>query len=236
MPAAKTLKFIIHLAQGGAQAQAALLSVPSESWIAGWQALVAIEPPVAGLSPLECLGAVGLWCDFAAQAETPAGRAEAVQAVRELGAAHFAGAAYDIFQVEERCRKAIERTWPLGEPSPGFVWFTFMRRLPEISHAEFVIRWWDGHWPLVRVHHPGLWGYTQNAVRASLGPDAPRWDGIGELQFKTAADMRDRMYDSEAGKQKIWDDIAGFLDTTAGRRFYAQEIWLKHPGDAARQL
>lgn len=219
-----------------------MLWVPQEPWVAGWRALVPIEPPVEGLSPMDCVGAVSLWCDFGAQTRTQVGEAEAAQVgeaeatqgVQELCAAHFTGASYDIFQVEEHSRKTIERTWKLGEPSPGFVWFTFMRRLPEISHDEFVIRWCDGHWPLVRVHHPGLWGYTQNVVLPRAIPEVSSWDGIGELQFKTPDDMRNRMYDSEDGKQIIWDDIAGFLDTTAGQRFYAQEIWLRHPGDAQK--
>jgi len=222
----QVLKFIIHLAEGlatanAADSQSAMLSVPSEPWVAGWRALVPIEPPLEGLNPIDCVGAVCLWHDGEP--------AEADAAVRELCATHFAGAACHVFQVEEHRRKQLQRTWPLGEPSPGFVWFTFMRRLPEISNQEFVARWRDGHWPLVKVHHPGLCGYTQNVVLKSLTPEAPPWDGIGELQFKSPADMRDRMYDSEQGKQIIWDDIAGFLDTTAGNRFYAQEIWLKEP-------
>lgn len=214
-----------------------MLSVPDEPWIVGWRALVPIELPLEGLSPMDCAGAVCVWCDFISH-----------QAVQQMCADHFGGAGvdFDIYQVTEHQRLSPELSGsspapppaPSPEPSPGFVWFTFMRRLAGLSHQQFVSRWCEGHWPLVKVHHPGLWGYTQNVVshswnsRARKSPgwnETPKWDGIGELQFKTPADMRDRMYDSEAGKQIIWDDIAGFLDTAAGQRFYAQEIWIKRP-------
>lgn len=241
-----------------------MLSVPSEPWIAGWRALIPISPPLEGLSPMDCAGAVSLWCDFAGQqTQSQAGSRQSMshQAVQQMCADHFgeAGADYDIYEVTEHRRlspdlpepsdspgpsESPEQSQPLGEPSPGFVWFTFMRRLAGLPHQQFVRRWCEGHWPLVKVHHPGLWGYTQNVVdsswssHASAGVGAradsgwnktPKWDGIGELQFRTPADMRDRMYDSDAGRQIIWDDIAGFLDTAAGQRFYAQEIWLKQP-------
>ena len=66
-------------------------------------------------------------------------------------------------------------------------------------------------------------------VTASLTPDAPQWDGIAELHFKTPEDMRDRMYDSEEGKQIIRNDINRFLNTAAGNRFYAEEVVLQKP-------
>ena len=198
-----------------------MLSLPTEPWITGWKALVAIEPPLEGPAPLESAGAVCVWSDLAA--------AEAVKAVAQLCEAHFSDANCRIFQVAEHRRKAPERTWEPGEATPGFVRLSFMRRLAGISPEEFAQRWCEGHWPLVAKHHPGLSGYTQNVVQATLGEAEPAWDGLAELQFATAADMRDRMYDSEAGKQIIWDDIAGFLDAAAGSRLYAQETWLKHP-------
>lgn len=220
------MKFIL-LVIGAGVAREQMTEVPEIEGVVGYKVLLPIEPPLEGLRAMDCAGAVCIWCDperfpFADSGE-------------ELSEVLFPRSEFPdlhtyIYAVEEHRRKVGEHSTPLGEASPGFVWFTFMRRLDGISHDEFASRWCDGHWPLVERHHPAVWGYTQNVVTASLSPDAPQWDGIAELHFKTPEDMRDRMYDSEEGKQIIRNDINRFLNTAAGNRFYAEEVVLLKPG------
>ena len=188
-----------------------LIKISEIEGVVASKALLPIDPPL-GRQAMDCAGVICLWCD-------PERLPEVL-----LPETLFPGMRSYVYGVEEHRRKVPDHDTPIGEPSPGFVWVTFMRRLESITHDEFASRWCDGHWPLVKKHHPAVWGYTQNVVTSSLTSDAPQWDAIGELHFKTPEDMRDRMYDSEEGKQIIWNDINRFLDTAAGDRFYAQEI------------
>lgn len=217
------MKFILHV-MGPRGILDGMMEPPTIQGVVGYKVLLSIEPPLEGrFEPMDCAGAVCVWCDSE--------RFPLVDSGEELSEALFPRSEFPeaqiyVYAVEEYRRRLAEHDQPLGEPSPGFVWFTFMRRLDGITHDEFASRWCDGHWPLVERHHPAVWGYTQNVVTASLTPDAPHWDGIGELHFKTPEDMRDRMYDSEEGKQIIWNDINRFLNTEAGNRFYAEETVL----------
>lgn len=219
------MKFILHVIESDAVREQ-LTKVPEIEGVVGYKVLLPIEPPLEGqFEPMDCAGAVCIWCD---PERFPVDLLRDGKALSEalFPSSEFPEAQIYVYAVEEYRRRVAEHDQPLGEPSPGFVWFTFMRRLDGITHDEFASRWCDGHWPLVERHHPAVWGYTQNVVTASLTPDAPYWDGIGELHFKTPEDMRDRMYDSEEGKQIIWNDINRFLNTEAGNRFYAEEVVL----------
>ena len=221
------MKLVLHVI-GAAAARERLKQVPEIEGVEGCKALLSIDPPLEGrFAPMDCAGAVCLWCDPEVFPFADSGLAlsEAL-----FPRSEFPEVQTHVYEVKEHRRKAAEHDAPLGEASPGFVWVTFMRRLESITHDEFASRWCDGHWPLVEKHHPAVWGYTQNVVTAYLTPDAPRWDGIAELHFKTPEDMRDRMYDSEEGKRIIWDDINRFLNPEAGNRFYAEEIVLRKPG------
>ena len=219
------MKFILHvIGSGGIRGQ--MMDPPAIEGVVGHKVLLPIDPPLEGqFEPMDCAGAVCIWCD---PGRFPVDLSRDGEALSEalFPRSQFPEAQIYVYAVEEYRRRVAEHDRPLGEPSPGFVWFTFMRRLDGITHDEFASRWCDGHWPLVERHHPAVWGYTQNVVTDSLTPNAPYWDGIGELHFKTPEDMRDRMYDSEEGKQIIWNDINSFLNTKAGNRFYAEEVVL----------
>jgi uncharacterized protein (TIGR02118 family) len=104
---------------------------------------------------------------------------------------------------------------------------SFVRAAPDVSHDEMARHWGEVHWPIARVHHPALWSYVQNVVVAPITPDAPEVDGIAELHFRSVADLRDRFYDSDAGKQVVADDVRRFLDRGAGWRVLARETWLR---------
>jgi hypothetical protein len=86
--------------------------------------------------------------------------------------------------------------------------------------------WGLVHFPLARVHHPAIWHYVQNVVVRALTPAAPEVDGIAELHFRTAKDLRDRFYDSEEGRRTIAADVRRFLDPSLGWRLVGEETWL----------
>jgi hypothetical protein len=50
-----------------------------------------------------------------------------------------------------------------------------------------------------------------SVVSRRLGRSAPPYDGFAELAFRSAADMRERMYLSPAGRVEIEADMARFL-------------------------
>ena len=127
------------------------------------------------------------------------------------------------YRVEERLQWDYQRTWPLGEPSPGIKRVAFLQRIPTISREEFARHWSEIHAPLARRHHPALWRYVQNVLPEPLTPETPPCDGIVELSFKEPADMLERMYDSPEGREVIDRDVATFLDVSAGWRIVAVE-------------
>jgi uncharacterized protein (TIGR02118 family) len=79
-----------------------------------------------------------------------------------------------------------------------------------IDHARYAELLLDGHVPLALRHHPALRRYVVNIVDASP-PQWPALDSIGELSFDDLADFRERLYDSDAGRRIVEDDVAGFM-------------------------
>jgi hypothetical protein len=66
---------------------------------------------------------------------------------------------------------------------------------------------------------------VQNVVVEPITAEAPAVDGIAELHFRSIADLRDRFYDSDEGRQIVADDVSAFLDRGAGWRVLARETW-----------
>lgn len=58
---------------------------------------------------------------------------------------------------------------------------SLLRRLPHLSHAEFVAHWSGPHIAIVR-QMPGVRGLRLNPVQ-SWTPEGAGWDGVGELWF-----------------------------------------------------
>lgn len=98
-----------------------------------------------------------------------------------------------------------------------------LQRNPDIDHAEFVQRWTVGHAELAKQHHPGVCRYVQRVAVERLTPETPAADGIASLAYHDLADFELRQYDSPEGERIIQEDVAGFLDRTAGRRIVARE-------------
>jgi EthD domain len=163
--------------------------------------------------PPEVTALATAWLDHAPDAATVAG--------------WFPGAEVDAYLVDERVRIEYARDWPDGTESPGVVRISFVRAAPGLSRAEMARHWGEVHWPIARVHHPALWRYVQNVVVEPITPGAPDADGIAELHFRTVADLRERFYDSDAGKQVVADDVRLFLERGAGWRVLARETWLR---------
>jgi len=115
------------------------------------------------------------------------------------------------YRVREAVQKDYARDWPLGVRSPGIKGIYTVNRRPDLTRDGFARHWQDGHGPLARKHHVGLWKYVQNVSLAALTPDAPDFDGFATLHFRTAYDMRERFYDSAEGAKIIAADVARFI-------------------------
>ena len=129
----------------------------------------------------------------------------AVDALRDLGGPH-------VYRVESRRVKAYPRTWPDGARTPGVEMLAVMRRCASISRDEFDAHWREVHAPMALRHHPGMWEYRQNAVRAVETPGSPDVDGIAVLGFPSAEDFATRRHDSPEGRDLIGADLARFVE------------------------
>jgi uncharacterized protein (TIGR02118 family) len=118
------------------------------------------------------------------------------------------------YQVSEIVQKAGTRTWPLGQRSPGIKGIYPVTRRAGMTSDAFTRHWREVHGPLALRHHVGLSKYVQNVVERPITPGAPACDGISELHFPTARDMRERFIDSPQGGRHIADDVSRFVGTS----------------------
>jgi uncharacterized protein (TIGR02118 family) len=137
------------------------------------------------------------------------------------------GGQCQIYRVAEFTHKQYQRDWPDGQRSPGVKSFYLAGRHPSMTHEEMARYWGEQHAPLALRIHIGMWRYTRNVVSAALTPGAPDWDGMAILHFRTAEDLRERFYDSEAGRRAIAEDVAKF--SGAGKALHTSEWILKAP-------
>lgn len=101
---------------------------------------------------------------------------------------------------------------------PAVIRFAFLRRAEGTTSEAFSRHWRDRHTPLAKRHHPCLVRYVQNVVLAPLTPGARAVDGVAELGVAHEQDFEERMYDSDEGRQAIWEDVRRFLDVEQGWR------------------
>lgn len=127
------------------------------------------------------------------------------------------------YLVDEKVEKPYERTWPAGERSPGVKSFYLALRHPSMTHEQMAEYWGQQHAPLALRIHVGMWRYTRNVVTRAESEGAPDWDGMAILHFRTAEDLRDRFYDSEAGRAAIAEDVAKF--SGGGKALHTSE-WI----------
>ncbi len=130
-----------------------------------------------------------------------------------------------VYHVSEHLERDYTRDWPAGERSPGIKSFYLAKRRDDLTHEAFAHHWGANHAPLALRHHIGMWRYVRNVVTRAIGPAAPDWDGMAALHFRTAADFRERFYDSDEGRRIIAADVASF--TTGGRVLHTSEYIVK---------
>ncbi|MEO8541830.1 MAG: EthD domain-containing protein [bacterium] len=131
----------------------------------------------------------------------------------------------NVYAVDEKVERPYDRDWPDGERSPGVKSFFLALRHPQMTHEQFADYWGGQHAPLALKIHIGMWRYTRNVVSKALTADAPDWDGMAILHFRSAFDLRERFYDSEEGRAAIAADVAKF--SGGGRALHSSEWILK---------
>lgn len=115
----------------------------------------------------------------------------------------------EVWRVQTHQRRVCVATL---ESAPRVVMVSFVQRLHDLSHEQFVRHWTERHTQLALRHHVGLCGYRQHVVRRAYTPGGHVIDGIAELEFATRDDFEQRFYDSDDGKQIIRADIARFIE------------------------
>jgi len=110
-----------------------------------------------------------------------------------------------------------------------------LRRLPQLSRAEFQRYWWETHGPLVRRHAAALRirryvqvhtldDALQDVLRASRGgPDA--YDGVAELWWDDRAAFEAALADpaGQAAARELLEDERRFIDLGHSPIFVAEE-------------
>jgi uncharacterized protein (TIGR02118 family) len=119
--------------------------------------------------------------------------------------------------------------WERVEGSPattglGVKQVALVGRLEGLDRAEFRRRYAEGHGPLARIQHPGVWRYTQRFVVDDLTPDAPPIDAFAELHFRTVDDFQQRFYLNDEAPNVVADDTAEFLDRSRTFTIMATEV------------
>jgi len=84
-------------------------------------------------------------------------------------------------------------------------------RRPDITHERYAELLLGSHVPIALRHHPTLRRYVVNVVTMGLLPGPRELDSVGELSFDSLTDYRERLYDSDAGREAVARDVATFL-------------------------
>jgi uncharacterized protein (TIGR02118 family) len=129
------------------------------------------------------------------------------------------------YVVKEHLERDYDRDWPAGTRSPGVKSIYIAIRHGSLSPAGFAEHWGTTHAPLALKHHVGMWRYARNVVVRPLLETAPAYDGFAELHFRSAQDLREKMYDSDEGRAVIAADVARF--SSGGRVLHTTEHILR---------
>jgi hypothetical protein len=112
--------------------------------------------------------------------------------------------------------------------APGIKFLSLMCFQPDLPPAV-ARRLWSHHAALALRVHVGMARYVRDWVTSLPdGPlPVPRFQGIAELHFPSEEAMRERWFDSEAGRAAIVHDVGHFLSRAS--RLYTTEHVLKTP-------
>jgi len=133
-------------------------------------------------------------------------------------------AGYDLVRYFERLEGA-----PDGEAIPGVTQYSLMRAADGRSADACRQHWREVHRPLALRIHVGLWSYVQDHVQETLTSTGGDVIGHAQLHFRSHADMREKLFDSEAGKREIFADIGNFMSLERTRVALMTERWLRTP-------
>jgi hypothetical protein len=97
-----------------------------------------------------------------------------------------------------------------GERSPGVKMIPFIGWKEGLSEKEGRLAW-EIHGPLALSIHVGFSKYVRNVVEEIVTPGAPRYGGIGILQFLTHEDAARRLLPTPDAAQIIAWDIARWI-------------------------
>lgn len=135
----------------------------------------------------------------------------------------------DAWRVRELRAKRYARDWPDGTESPGVTQYSLMRPADGRTPDACSRHWREVHRPLALRIHVGLWNYVQDHVLETLTPAGGDVLGHAALHFRSHADLRDKLFDSEAGKREIFADIGNFMSLERTGVALMTERWLRTP-------
>jgi len=113
------------------------------------------------------------------------------------------------YRVTEYIEKDAHPVLP-GERSPGVKMIPFIGWKEGLSEREGRLGW-EIHGPLALSIHVGFSKYVRNVVEEIMTPGAPRYGGIGILQFLTYHDAIHRLLPTPGAARIIAWDIARWL-------------------------
>ena len=104
---------------------------------------------------------------------------------------------------------------------------SLVRRLPHLSHDEFVAHWSGPHVEIVR-RLPGVRGLRLGVVQGDWLPRETAWDGVGEVWFDTR-EQAEQAFRSEPLAAQLVEDRKLFLGE-AQVCFVAEHTIVPPPG------
>jgi uncharacterized protein (TIGR02118 family) len=137
----------------------------------------------------------------------------------------------DAWRVREVRAKTYDRSWPDGRVSPGITQYSLVRPARSRSRAECSRHWQEEHVPLALRIHVGLWNYVQDHVVETLTQTGGDVLGHAALHFRSQEDLREKLFDSEAGAREIYADIPRFMSLPDTQTALMTELILLTPRD-----
>ncbi|MFT6825283.1 MAG: hypothetical protein ACJA1Q_003099 [Pseudohongiellaceae bacterium] len=104
----------------------------------------------------------------------------------------------------------------------GFLSLHTLVSHPDLTHKQSDDYWRDNHAPLALRIHEAMVYYHQLSILHSF--KGPAWDGFAMLGFACVEDLQNNYFNSAAGKEQIFKDVAKFADTrkSPSRRLVAK--------------
>lgn len=96
------------------------------------------------------------------------------------------------YQVAESTPVRYQKDWKDGEPSPGMVMLTIMKKNARLDHERFMQEWFGHHTPMAMRIHP-LWNYIRNVVESVVVEGSPAFDGLVEEHVRQRRDITNPM-------------------------------------------